>query len=100
MKTEEKVVKSKAELNEGMFCQPEIVYGQETVLENGFYVRKEIAREVRPDEKFKGVKVDDFSINHLSAIGATDMLKDMSGKYGEYGMDAVDAVGSQIENNE
>ena len=52
MKTEDKVVKSKAELNEGMFCQPEIIYGQETVLENGFYVRKEIPKGAGTCKRF------------------------------------------------
>lgn len=87
---------SRADYDLGKFDTPFVEYGCETVFENGDYARKQTAKEVFPHEKFEGFKTSDFSINHLQAVGAIDMLKDCGSNYGAVGMNEIDKIGAQL----
>ena len=78
-----------------VFGQPEIRIQTETVLENDIYVDKVMSVVVDPAESLSPYKVSDFSINHLRAAGAVDMLKPV-GQYGSVGLDQIDAVGNSL----
>lgn len=78
------------------FNEPQLVVEQETVLEDDIYVVKEKIVARKPSEAFENFKVSDFSVNHLRAIGAVDMLQDVTKPYGQAGMDAIDDIGSSL----
>lgn len=58
------------------FCQDYDARGTEEVVVNGRVIKKSVIKIVHPQDKFKGITVNDFALENVIAVGALDSLKE------------------------
>lgn len=74
---------------------PMEVFTSEEVVENNRFVKKSLRKTVDPRDNFKGVKVSDFYLQNVIAVGALDSLK--GGMLSESSLDAADNLSAQLD---
>lgn len=74
--------------------EPYEVIGSEDVVVNNRVVKRSIKQVIDPKEMFKGVKVSDFYLENLIAVGALDSLK--GGTVSDSTLNAADNAEAQL----
>lgn len=77
------------------YVDSEFIQSQEQISENGRVIVRNVSKQIKPSERFKGLSCNDFALENVIAAGALDTLRDCK----IVGLDGK-SVSSIIEANE